>query len=129
MIATNLTSICCVYKEKIVKDVSYRITWCPYKYHLDRKKINLISNKSFRYYNLFIPLKAGILHTKPHISLTLRLNIWLEKNYFERGKIILGKTYYTIHQELKPDDYLRTKELSFSHKFKFSNPYIFATRW
>ena len=23
-IATNLTSICCVYKEKIVKDVSYR---------------------------------------------------------------------------------------------------------
>ena len=51
------------------------------------------------------------------------------KKYFERGKIILGKTYYTIHQELKPDDYLRTKELSFSHKFKFSNPYIFATRW
>ena len=25
-IATYLTSICCVYKEKIVKDVSYRIT-------------------------------------------------------------------------------------------------------
>ena len=24
LIATNLTSICCVYKEKIVKDVSYR---------------------------------------------------------------------------------------------------------
>ena len=31
MIATNLTSICCVYKEKIVQDVSYRITWRPYK--------------------------------------------------------------------------------------------------
>ncbi len=83
----------------------------------------------FPWTKLFISLKAGILHTKPHISLTLRLNIWLENNYFERGKIILGKTYYTIHQELKPDDYLWTKELSFSHKFKFSNPYILATRW
>ena len=31
LIATNLTSICCVYKEKIVKDVSYRITSRPYK--------------------------------------------------------------------------------------------------
>ena len=26
LIATNLTSICCVYKEKIDKDVSYRRT-------------------------------------------------------------------------------------------------------
>ena len=26
LITNNLTSICCVYKEKIVKDVSYRIT-------------------------------------------------------------------------------------------------------
>ena len=26
LIASNLPSICCVYKEKIVKDVSYRIT-------------------------------------------------------------------------------------------------------
>ena len=26
LIATNFTSICCVYKEKIVKDDSYRIT-------------------------------------------------------------------------------------------------------
>ena len=26
LIATDLTSLCCVYKEKIVKDVSYRIT-------------------------------------------------------------------------------------------------------
>ena len=26
LIANNLTSICCVYKEKIVKDVSYRMT-------------------------------------------------------------------------------------------------------
>ena len=31
LIATNLTSICCVYKEKIVKDISYRITWRSYK--------------------------------------------------------------------------------------------------
>ena len=28
----NLTSVCCVYKEKIVKDVSYRITYRPYKF-------------------------------------------------------------------------------------------------
>ena len=26
LIATNLTSICCVYKEKLVTDISYRIT-------------------------------------------------------------------------------------------------------
>ena len=26
LIANNIISICCVYKEKIVKDVSYRIT-------------------------------------------------------------------------------------------------------
>ena len=55
---SKFTSICCVHKEKIVKDVSYRITLRPFKfrklqlYDLDRKKIHLISNKSFRYYNL-----------------------------------------------------------------------------
>ena len=45
LIATNFTSICCVHKEKIVKDVSYRIT-NKYRiqiqkiatYDLDRKK-------------------------------------------------------------------------------------------
>ena len=26
LIATNLTSICCIYKEKLIKDVSHRIT-------------------------------------------------------------------------------------------------------
>ena len=37
--ATNLTFIYCIYKEKIAKNNSYR------------KKINVIPNKSFRYYN------------------------------------------------------------------------------
>ena len=31
-IATNLTSVCCVYKEKIVKNDSYRRTYRPYKF-------------------------------------------------------------------------------------------------
>ena len=54
LIATNLTSICCVCKKKIVKDVSYRITSVHIQIEkiarsdLNRKKINLISNKSFR---------------------------------------------------------------------------------
>ena len=56
LIATNLTSICCVFNEKIVKDVSYQITGIQIEkiatYDFDRKKIDLISNKSFRYYNL-----------------------------------------------------------------------------
>ena len=32
LIATNLTSICCVYKEKIVKNDSHRRTQRPYKF-------------------------------------------------------------------------------------------------
>ena len=32
VIATNLTSICCVYKEKIAKNDSYRRTERPYKF-------------------------------------------------------------------------------------------------
>ena len=31
LIATNLTSICCIYKEKIVKNDYYRRTYCPYE--------------------------------------------------------------------------------------------------
>jgi len=50
LIATNLTSICCVYKEKTDKDV-LQIEEVG-TYDLDRKKIKLISNKSFSYYNL-----------------------------------------------------------------------------
>ena len=53
LIATNLTSICCVYKEKNVNNDKYRIQiQKDATYDLDRKKIYLISNKSFRYYNL-----------------------------------------------------------------------------
>ena len=32
LIATNLTSICCVYKEKIVKNDSHQRTQRPYKF-------------------------------------------------------------------------------------------------
>ena len=52
---TNLTSICWVYKEKMVKNDSYVANIQIQKvatFNLDRKNINLISNKSFRYYNL-----------------------------------------------------------------------------
>ena len=31
--------------------------------------------------------------------------------------------------EIQGETQINTKELSFSHKIKFSNPYIFATRW
>ena len=31
--------------------------------------------------------------------------------------------------EIQGEIQINTKELSFSHKIKFSNPYIFATRW
>ena len=51
LIATNHTSICCVYKEKIVKNDLYRRTQCPSiqiqkdaTYDLDRKK-NLFNFK------------------------------------------------------------------------------------
>ena len=60
VIATNLTSICCVYKEKIVLTEPIPKTIASIKiqkvatYDSDRKKINLIPNKSFRYYNLII---------------------------------------------------------------------------
>ena len=56
--ATNLTSICCVFKRrKLLKTTDTEE--CMFIqiqkvaiYDLDRKKINLISKKSFRYYNL-----------------------------------------------------------------------------
>ena len=55
VISTNLTSICCVYKEKTVKHDSHRSA-APIQIrkdatlNSDRKQINLIPNKSFRYY-------------------------------------------------------------------------------
>ena len=58
IVATNLTAICCVYEEKIVKKrlkltnvASIQIKKGAI-YDSERKKINLISSKSFRYYNL-----------------------------------------------------------------------------
>jgi len=55
----SLTSICCIYKEKIVKnDSTHWRTFVHSKIQKvatldsDRKIINLIQNKSFRYYNL-----------------------------------------------------------------------------
>ena len=52
LIATNLTSICCVYNVKIVKNVESIQIQKVAIFDLDRKIINLIQNKSFRYYNL-----------------------------------------------------------------------------
>ena len=55
--ATNLTSICCVYKEKFVKNVSYLKNVVSIQiqkvetFDSDSEIINLISNKSFRHYN------------------------------------------------------------------------------
>ena len=54
MIASNLTSICCVYKEKIVKSTNASIKFQKVAiFGSDRKKINLIPNKSSRYYNRY----------------------------------------------------------------------------
>ena len=54
--ATNLTSICCVYKEKIVKkrltpkNVASIQIRKDATFNSDRKQIDLIPDKSFRYY-------------------------------------------------------------------------------
>ena len=58
VLATNITSICCVYKlrkllkalipENVASTQIQKLTI----FDSDRKKINLILNKSFRYYNL-----------------------------------------------------------------------------
>ena len=56
--ATNLNSIYCVYKEKIVKrlytnlpkNVAFIQIQQVATFNSDRKIINLIPNKSFRYY-------------------------------------------------------------------------------
>ena len=56
LIATNLTSICCVYNEKIIKNDQYRGNVVPIQiqndltFNSDHKQINLIPNKSFIYY-------------------------------------------------------------------------------
>jgi len=56
LIATKLTSICCVYKENIVKNYLYSVAVIQIQkvaiYNSDRKIINLISNTQLRYYNL-----------------------------------------------------------------------------
>ena len=58
VIATNPTSIFCVYKEKLLKTTLTKEHVASIQiqkvatYDSDRKKINLIPNKSFRYYNL-----------------------------------------------------------------------------
>ncbi len=48
LIATNLTSICCVYPEKNAASIQIQKVAT---FESDRKRINLIPNKSFRYYN------------------------------------------------------------------------------
>ena len=57
MIDANLTSIGCVYEEKIVKNDSPAPKNAAFMqiqkdatFNSDRKQINLIPNKSFRYY-------------------------------------------------------------------------------
>jgi len=69
VIATNLTSICCVYKEKFktthTKNVASIQIQKVATYDSDRKKIYLIPNKSFRYYNL----QSSIIFRRIHIKL------------------------------------------------------------
>ena len=54
VIATHLTSICCVYKEKRVKNDLYQRTSIKIQkvaiFDTDRKKNQFNSKKSFRYY-------------------------------------------------------------------------------
>ena len=45
MIATNLTSICCVYKEKIVKNDLYRKTPFPYKFRKYQHSTRIVTNQ------------------------------------------------------------------------------------
>ena len=54
VIATNLASVCCVYKEKIVENYSYKELIKIQKvaiFDWDRNKKKFISYKSFRFYN------------------------------------------------------------------------------
>ena len=59
LIAINLTSISCVYKENIVKNDLYQRTVVSIQiqkdatFNSDRKQTNLIPNKSFRYYKQY----------------------------------------------------------------------------
>ena len=52
-------------------------------------------------------------------------------NYVYYIYTTIVSTYITVPESSssKLDRMSRSKELSFCHKFKFSNPYIFATRW
>ena len=52
-IATNLTSICCIYKEKIVKDVSYRV-------YVDRTDRSKISSDQKRFFYRIKPIPPFI---------------------------------------------------------------------
>ena len=44
VIATNLTPICCVYMEKIVKNDSYQITLRPYKFRKLQQSTQIVIN-------------------------------------------------------------------------------------
>jgi len=88
LIATNLTSICCVYKEKIVKKrlvlknlASIQIEKVA-TFNSDRKIINLIPNKSFRYYkqSSSIVFRLIWLRTLP-IAIIYVTNIYVTNIY------------------------------------------------
>ena len=88
MIATNLTSICCVYKEKIVKKrlvlknvASIQIEKVA-TFNSDRKIIKLIPNKSFRYYkqSSSIVFRLIWLRTLP-IAIIYVTNIYVTNIY------------------------------------------------
>ena len=51
VIATNLTSVCCVYKEKIVKKDSYRRTKRLYKFRKFQYSTWIIKNSDITTYN------------------------------------------------------------------------------
>ena len=51
MNSSNLTSICCIYKEKIVKNDSHQRTYLPYKFNTMQQHFNL---KTFIPFFLFL---------------------------------------------------------------------------
>ena len=101
VIAINLTSICCVYKEKLFKNDSYQE---PSVYKISEscnirlgplKKSNLIPNKAFRYYNLLsliffrrIPIKLIF-----HNNVFMIWEILWKHSFLFQGFLIMKTTY------------------------------------
>ena len=68
MIATNLTSICCVYKEKIVKNESCWRTYRPSKFRKLQHSNRIVENQLYSQTFIFQMLQlVGLVAIKTHI--------------------------------------------------------------